>query len=169
MRSVKLFIVSILSIFIVLALIGLLLPSKVTLSKSVLLDASLRETGAMINDFSKWKNWYPPMQKENVNVVINNSSTISLIDNAGKNITLQIILDEANEIDVKLTTQASQEEVIYQFLLLRQKDEKTQLTLNVNTFLKWYPWEKIKGVLMDKMSGPQYLSILNQIKHAVEK
>ena len=90
MRSVKLFIVSILSIFIVLALIGLLLPSKVTLSKSVLLDASLRETGAMINDFSKWKNWYPPMQKENVNVVINNSSTISLIDNAGKNITLQI-------------------------------------------------------------------------------
>lgn len=169
MRSVKVFIVSIISILVVISLLGLLLPSKVTLTKSVLVEASPKEIRGMINDFSKWKNWYPTMQKENLNVVINNSSTITLIDNAGKSVTLQIILDEINEVDVQLTTPSSKEKVVYQFLLLPQKDEKTQLTLNVNTFLKWYPWEKLKGVLMDKMSGPQYLSILNQLKIAAEK
>jgi hypothetical protein len=39
----------------------------------------------------------------------------------------------------------------------------------VNTYFKWYPWEKIKGIFLDKISGPQYESALVRLKEFAEK
>lgn len=168
MRSVTIFIISILVIFIIIALLGLLLPSEVTITKSVLVKASPEKVSLQINDFSNWKNWYPVMQKKKVNVVVNNSSTISLTDDAGKQISLHLIKNTHNELNVEVSSPSSVT-VMYQFIVLPHTDGNTQLTLNVNTFFKWYPWEKMKGVLLDKISGPQYLSMLYSLKAAAEK
>jgi hypothetical protein len=34
--------------------------------------------------------------------------------------------------------------------------------------MKWYPWEKAKGIFLDKVSGPQYEAALANLKKAVE-
>jgi len=38
----------------------------------------------------------------------------------------------------------------------------------VNTKLKWYPWKKLAGVFMDKIKGPQYETVLQNLKAASE-
>jgi len=35
--------------------------------------------------------------------------------------------------------------------------------------LRWYPWEKLYGIVMDKVAGPGYDTALNGLKDYVEK
>ena len=53
--------------------------------------------------------------------------------------------------------------------MARHKDGQTQLTWNVNTLVPWYSVEKVKGIFLDKISGPQYEAALMNLKKAAEK
>ena len=166
------FIVSILIIFIIIFLVSLLLPSKVTVSKSVLINSSEAHVGKEIQDFHNWKNWYPTFQGENI-IVINNPSkpgtinSVSLKDNRGKELKFDLIKSKADTIEIELENQSSTK-IDYQFILTTHSDGQTQLTWNVNTTMKWYPWEKAKGIFLDKVSGPQYEAALINLKKSVE-
>src|SRR5690606_35295844 len=121
-----------------------------------------------VTDFYKWKDWFPVMQNEKVHLITNGPSEITLQDDLGKQISLKLLPSTIDTINAEVKS-VSSTKVYYQFLLLPQKEGKTQLTLNVNTFCKWYPWEKLKGIMLDKTSGPQYDAALNNLKIAVEK
>ena len=56
----------------------------------------------------------------------------------------------------------------YQFVLLPDAEGQTRLVWNVNTELGWYPWKRLGGIFLDKVSGPQYEAILQNLKKAVE-
>ena len=43
------------------------------------------------------------------------------------------------------------------------------LNLVVNTALSWYPWDRLKGVFMDKIAGPQYQLALDNIIKACKE
>jgi predicted PurR-regulated permease PerM len=172
MRYAIVFIFSIV-IIILIALAGLLLPSKVTITKSVLINAPSQKIKKQVNDFSNWKNWYPAFQDSTI-IVTNNIlkrntlQSVSLKDNNGKQIDLDLVVSSDDTIEVAVGSPSSTK-VFYQFLLIPHLSGKTQFTLNVNTYFKWYPWEKIKGIFLDKISGPQYESALNKLKEFVEK
>ena len=168
MRLVSVFIFSIVLIITVLLLVALLLPSKITISKSVVINASEQKINPHVTDFYKWKEWFPVMQNEKVHLITNGPSEITLKDDLGKQISLKLLPSTIDTINVEVKS-VSSTKVYYQFLLLPQKEGNTQLTLNVNTFFKWYPWEKLKGIMLDKTSGPQYDAALNNLKIAVEK
>jgi predicted PurR-regulated permease PerM len=172
MRYAIVFIFSIV-IIILIALAGLLLPSKITITKSVLINAPAERIRSQINDFNNWKNWYPAFQNNTISVTRNtlkkNSlQSVSLKDNNGKQIDLDLIVSSNDTIEVAVGSQSSTK-VFYQFLLIPHLSGKTQLTLNVNTYFKWYLWEKIKGIFLDKISGPQYESALVRLKEFAEK
>jgi hypothetical protein len=171
MRFVRFF-VSILIIFIVIFLFSLLLPSKVTVSKSVLINSSKTQVHQQVGDFQNWKNWYPAFQSENINVIINPPKpgiikSVSLNDAKGKKLQFDLIKSRPDTLDIKLRNQ-SLTKIEYQFILSSHSDGQTQLTWNVNTTMKWYPWEKAKGIFLDKVSGPQYEAALLNLKRAVE-
>ena len=172
MRYAIVFIFSIV-IIILIALAGLLLPSKITITKSVLINAPAERIRSQINDFNNWKNWYPAF-KDSTIIVTNNIlkrntlQSVSLKDDNGKQIDLDLIFSSDDTIEVAVGSPSSTK-VFYQFLLIPHLSGKTQLTLNINTFFKWYPWEKIKGIFLDKISGPQYESALNKLKEVIEK
>jgi len=166
------FMLSLVIIFIVLFLSGLLLPSKVTISKSVLINATSTEVKREVLEFDHWKNWYPAFKNENVSIKDNPASvkvihSVSLKDNKGKELRLDLIKSKADTIEIHLES-ASSTKVNYQFIITHHGDGQTQLTWNVNTFMPWYPWEKIKGIFLDKVSGPQYEEALIKLKKSVE-
>ena len=171
MRFVRFF-VSILSIFIVIFLLCLLLPSKVTVAKSVLINAPKTQVHQQVDDFQNWKNWYPAFQGENINIIINPLKpgvikSVSLNDTNSKKLQFDLITSKPDTLDIKLRNQSSTT-IDYRFILSTHSDGQTQLTWNVNTTMKWYPWEKAKGILLDKVSGPQYEAALLNLKRAVE-
>jgi predicted PurR-regulated permease PerM len=99
-------------IIILIALAGLLLPSKVTIAKSVLINAPAEKIRSQVNDFSSWKNWYPAFQNNTISVTRNtlkkNSlQSVSLKDNNGKQIDLDLIVSSNDTIEVAVGSQSS--------------------------------------------------------------
>ena len=170
MRFVRFFL-SILVIFAIIFLLSLLLPYKVTVAKSVLINAPKTLVHKQVDDFKNWKNWYPAFQAENVDITANSPKpgiikSVSVKDKE-KELQFDLIRLEPNIIDIKLNNQSSAK-VDYHFIFSTHSDGKTQITWNVNTAMKWYPWEKAKGIFLDKVSGPQYEAALANLKKAVE-
>ncbi len=62
MRSIKVFVISIIIMMLFFSLLTLLLPSKVTVSKSIVINASVTEVAKEIGAFENWKKWYPAFQ-----------------------------------------------------------------------------------------------------------
>jgi len=58
--------------------------------------------------------------------------------------------------------------ITWQFILSVKSTGQTQLIWNVNTIFPWYPWKKIAGIFLDKVTGSQYQEILQNLKKTVE-
>ena len=171
MRIVK-FIIFLASIFIIIFLISLVLPSKVTVSKSVEINANEEKVKDQIVNFEKWKNWYPAFENKEITVTKNLPqphilSSVTLKNIKGKAIILNLIDTAKSTILIEVHSSSSTE-VNYQFILTTKQNEQTQLTWNVNTTLGWLPWKKMEGILFDKLSGTQYESALDNLRKAAE-
>ena len=98
-------------------------------------------------------------------IVIN---SVSLKDNKGKRLDLDLI-ESKPDTTVIAVESASSTKVNYQFILSANSNGQTLLIWNVNTFMGWYPWRKIKGIFLDKITGPQYQAALVNLKKSAEK
>ena len=171
MRLIR-FILFLLAVFIFIFLISLLLPSKVTVSKSVDINASEARVKNQIIDFEQWKNWYPAFKDENISVIKNPSAenhlpSVTLKDKKGKSVILNFIDTSKQTININLKS-ASSTEVNYQFILTPKINNQIQLTWNVNTNLGWLPWKKMERILLDKFSGDEYEAALDNLRKAAE-
>lgn len=166
------FIIFLLGVFIVIFLLALLLPSKVTVAKSVEINASHSSVKNEIVNFDEWKKWYPAFKDENITIIKNPSTkdiitSVTLKDKKGKTILLNLVDTANNKIDINVES-ASSTQVQYEFLLIPKMNNQVQLTWDVNINLGWYPWKRIEGILFDKFSGSQYESALDDLRKAAE-
>jgi hypothetical protein len=166
------FIIFLLGVFIVIFLLALLLPSKVTVAKSVEINASHDAVKNEIVNFDEWKKWYPAFKDESITVIKNRStkniiSSVTLKDREGKTILLTLVDTANNKIYINVES-ASSTQVQYEFLLIPKMHNQVQLTWDVNINLGWYPWKRIEGILFDKFSGSQYESALDDLRKAAE-
>ena len=161
-----------LGVFIVIFLLAFLLPSKVTVAKSVEVNASHDAVKNEIVNFDKWNKWYPAFKDENITVIKNPStkniiSSVTLKDKEGKTILLKLADTANNKITINVES-ASSTQVQYEFLLIPKLNNQTQVTWDVNINLGWYPWKRIEGIFFDKFSGSQYESALDDLRKAAE-
>lgn len=171
MRIIR-FIIFLVAIFVIIFLISLLLPSKVTITKAVDINATPEKVAEQIISFEEWKNWYPAFKNENVTVIKNPSnanviSSVTLKDNKGKFVNLNIVDTSNHTIEIELPSSSSTK-VNYQFIITPKLNNQTQLTWNVNANLGWLPWKKMEGIILDKFSGEQYKDALDNLKNAAE-
>ncbi|HET7114891.1 MAG TPA: SRPBCC family protein [Hanamia sp.] len=172
MKNVLNFLFFIITVFVIIFLVSLLLPSKVTVTKSVEINATPERVRDQIINFENWKNWYPAFTDENITIIKNPPSqnilnSVTLKDRQGKNVTLNLVDSSRNIITINLPSSSSAK-VSYQFFLIPKKNNQVQLTWNINTDLGWYPWRRIRGIFLDKFSGPQYEAALENLRKAIE-
>jgi Polyketide cyclase / dehydrase and lipid transport len=171
MRSIKVFVISIIIIMGFLGAVTLFLPSKVTVSKSILINATEADVAKEIETFNNWKNWYPAFQNQDIAVTTfqkSDSSFVTLTDEKQRKLSMTIIKSGPENIDILLFAE-NKNNITWQFILSPDRTGRTQLTWNVNTALSWYPWKKITGIFLDKVTGPQYQAALQSLKITVEK
>ncbi|MEO8766023.1 MAG: SRPBCC family protein [Ginsengibacter sp.] len=170
MHSLKVFVVIVVLMLGFLGVVTLFLPSKVTVSKSIRINASRSKVTSEIANFKNWKNWYPAFQNQSVAVAISkkgSSSLVTLADEHQRKLSMVMEMAGPEGIDISLI-ENNKKEVTYQFIFSPVKNGETQLTWNINTTFSWYPWKKIRGIFLDKITGPQYQQILENLKAAVE-
>ncbi len=149
--------------------IALLLPSKVTVSKSVVIAASLENVGAQVKNFNNWKKWYPAFQDKEISIHIANDSLIPtaiLRDKNNREIKFSMIQNEAGNVNVRVFTD-KKITMNYQFVISTDK-KGTLIIWNANIDLGWYPWIRIQGIVMDKLTGPEYDLALQNLKKVSE-
>jgi hypothetical protein len=165
------FIIFLVVIFTFIFLVSLLLPSKVTITKSVLINASIEKVQNQLIHFDQWKNWYPAFKNENVTITIiknpSNTNSVSLTNNRGKSVELTITQSNPYTISVHVHSSSSRK-MAYEFILTPKAGNKIQLTWNINAQLGWYPWNRIWGIFLDKVSGSQYELALEDLKKVAE-
>ncbi len=166
------FIIFLVAVFIIIFLLALLLPSKVTVAKSVEINASHDAVKNEVVNFEEWEKWYPAFKDQSVTVIKNSPkeniiSSVTLKDSGGKTILLNLVDTSKNKIQINVES-ASSTKVQYEFLLIPKLNNQTQLTWDVNIDLGWYPWKRIEGIFFDKFSGSQYESALADLKTAAE-
>jgi hypothetical protein len=151
-----------------LSLLSLLLPSKISVTKSVGINAPSSEVYTYVNDFKKWPEWFLPMEDSSVHITYGEgNASVTLKDDKGIDLVLEKLPSTTDTIYVALKSKSSSD-VVYQFILIPQNAENTQIIFNINTYFKWYPWEKIRGLFLDKMTGPMYQKSLYQLEKKVE-
>ncbi len=171
MRSVKFFVTTVFALLIFLCFITIFLPSSVTVSKTVLINAHTKNITAQIKNFHNWKNWHPFFQNKNIDVSITQNADTSfaiLTNEDQKKIIFILLKSSENNISVVLN-EGDKKNESYQFILLSNGEGQTQLTWNINSSLGWLPWKKFSGVMMDKVKGEQYQEALLHLKAASEK
>jgi hypothetical protein len=166
------FILFLLSVFVIIFLVSLLLPSHVTVLKYVEINAPVDKVTNQVVNFEEWKNWYPAFKDENITVMQNPPvkgvlSSVTLKDANGKSVQLNLVDTSRHIIDIQLKSSSSTK-VSYQFVVIRKVNNQTQLTWNVNINLGWLPWKKIQGIFMERFSGQQYQTALENLKKAAE-
>lgn len=169
MKALRGLLIFLIFTIVVITLLSLLLPSKVTIVKSVDINASSEKITSQITDFEQWKNWYPAFKDEQITVLKDtpDNNSVTLKDQNGKQVILRLKEVKPELVNIELRTNSSSK-VSYHFFLTPKVNHQTQLTWGITTELKWYPWEKIRGLFLDKVSGNQYEQALNNLKKAAE-
>lgn len=172
MRRIKLFVIGVVILVAFLCLITIFLPSKITITRWTVINANEKSVASQINSFKNWKNWYPAFQNNGIKINISQLSLtpfVTLTNNKnGKNVSLSILESLPENIKINVLEETGNTKT-YEFVLLPNSIGQTQLTWNINIELGSYPWKKFGGIFLDKISGPQYEAVLQNLKKTCEK
>ena len=169
MRRIIFFIIGILLLLLFFTAFTLFLPSKVTVAKSIRINASSPEILSQTNNFNNWKTWYPVFRDSNVIVTItgSNNRSAELVDKYGRKMVFRILAVSNNEVDVELYVK-EKSVTTYKIMLQSPGTTSTDVTWIAITNLGWYPWKKLQGLILDKATGEQYAYALAGLKAVVE-
>lgn len=145
----------------------MILPSKISVAKTIEINAPENEISMQINNFDQWANWFPLLKTKLGSIQIQNEENATILKNGGENIQVRYLTKTANSASFS-TTIPSGSTANYTITVSQLPESVFRVNMVVNTNLKWYPWEKMKGIFLDKISGPQYEEALKNLKDYCE-
>ena len=165
-RLVKLGVISIVFFCLLLTAISLLLPSSITISRAIDINAPVSLVYGNINNLANWKKWYANYDS---------SSTSSSTDISGKGASFRsgkttIKIDSITPVQIKTLWKTGNGDAMpSQFNFIRQ-GESSVFTLQWQFIqkVKWYPWEKFASIVSDKTIGPFMEKSLENLKQLAE-
>ncbi len=161
MRAVKLGLISITVLFIIGVLMGLLLPSRVIVSRAVDINGSRDQLKQKIFNLHQWKTWLPQADSTSADVKVLNNKNIEL----GKT-TVTIYSTTDTSIITQWKSKSSL--MLGTFNIISQPNHIQTLHWQMVQNVGWLPWERLGTMMNDKILGPSMESGLNNIKEQVE-
>ncbi len=162
MKFIKLFIVSIVLLFLLITGISLLMPSNVLVSRAINVSAPIDSILPYLRNIRQWTNWVDGMNNPEVKVIDSVHA-----DLAGTNVTITTITDSTI-----ISIWQSKNEILQTATLHVIEAPSQQLTIVQWQFeqkLHWYPWEKFGSMMNDKIIGASMEKNLLNLKVLVEK
>ena len=172
MRSIKGFILALAGLFIMITLVSLLIPSKVVVSRGVVVNSTSPLVFTEIANLQNWKHWQPVFKTDSAKInFITDSAGISNScewESNGKKNKLLITATTTNQITTSLLREGENEVINIISILPLTDSNQVQVEWRAITKLKWFPWEKFYGIFIEKLTGSGYEEALNSLKTYVE-
>ena len=173
-RLIKAFLIGIIGLFIMITLLSLLIPSRVKISRIVIINnVRANKIFAQIVDLKNWKNWHPVFRNDSAVMSLSEPSTgkNAYCDISYNNRSTHLSIISVDAASVKFLLQSKGENEIENEISIIQANTENEIHVEWRalTRLRWYPWEKFYGIFIDKMTGPGYENALNGLKNFLEK
>ena len=172
MRLFKGFFIVLAGLFFFITILSLFIPSKLMVSRAVVINAASDKVFSEVNNLQNWKHWQPVFIKDSSQINFKTDSKgISNYcewDSKGKKNIVEITRKRNNSI-AAILKRSGENDVQNTISILPLADSnQVQVEWNVLIKLKWYPWEKFYGIFIEKISGQGYEDALNGLKNYVE-
>ena len=172
MRLFKGFFIVLAGLFIFITILSLLIPSKLMVSRAVVINANAGKVFREINNLQNWKRWQPVFMSDSSQINFKtDASGISNYcewDSKGKKNAVEITNKNNNSV-LAILKGSGENDIQNTISVLPLADSnQVQAEWNVLIKLKWYPWEKFYGIFIEKISGQGYEDALNSLKNYVE-
>lgn len=149
------------SMIILMMLASMLLPTNIAITRGIDIPAPPATVADYISDFSKWDLWYPPLNEGKARAELIREDKMKITGKDGK--TLLLTREIAGEGRVVIGIESSGSDVTYDFILFPD-DGNTRLVLNTLTELGKWPWQRAKGLFLEKVTGPQLEAMLQDLR-----
>jgi hypothetical protein len=166
MRYVKFAITGLLVLYILLTLIGLMMPSSVTVLRSVDINAPVDSVRFYTNDPAHWRLWI-----NGADTSYYKQLTASTTEKNSKFIlgtyTVTVLQNDPKYIISAWQGQYTKEQL--NRLELYYNNTGTTVNWSFQEQLNWYPWERLGAMLYDNVYGPSMEASLANLKKVCEK
>ncbi len=161
MRLIKFAITSIVILFVLASLLGLLLPSHVLVSRAVNINQYRDSIMPYTNDIRQWKLWMEGMEDTSVVIHSANSAKLGNTDVVIRKLTDSTVISS-------WTARSGSEQTATILLIGDQSKKITVVQWQFEQQLKWYPWERLGSIMNDKILGTMMEKNLNRLKTVAE-
>jgi len=162
MIGIKRTIIISLIILVLMMLLALVLPGKISLAKSVDITGERDCAENMDSDFIQRHKWFPVLRENLGKIQIHSPKDATIIKSNGSKIDFRFQSKTPDSIVLVMSNQSARPFQL-QFLFKSENNGSQRLNLIVNTELNWYPWERAKGIFLDKIRGEQYQEVVDNI------
>jgi hypothetical protein len=171
-RKLKTLLVVFLLLSLVIIFFSLLFPSEVVTSKWVVIGAPKNEVIAKLNNLNDWSVWNDILiEEDNIQTYKKDS-----ILNKGDSITwgnskqaLNIIRFKSIHADgLDMDIQMGDDHPVHSGIILSVQKDSVLMSWYIIEKLKWYPWEKIYGMMAADMKGPTLQHSLSVFKEQLD-
>jgi len=167
MRFIKASLIGLLVLFLLLTIIGLLMPSSVTVLRTADINMPVDSVRFYTNDPANWRYWingadtasYKQLTPSTVakdSKIILGSFTITVIDNNPKYI-------------ITVWKGSTGREELSRLELYNTASGTTSVHWSFQQHLNWYFWERLGAMLHDQVFGPSMEASLAKLKEVCEK
>ena len=162
MKYLKLAVFSIGSLFVLITLIGLLFPSRVTVMRAASINQTKDSVYAMLHDMGKWNQWLFDSSLQLKLLSTNSIGPGASAQVGGSKIT--ITHDSAYYIESIWHGSKSRDQICGWNLKSDAENPGTLVEWHYTQQLRWYPWERVGAVLNEKILGPSMDSSLAKLQ-----
>jgi len=172
MRLFKGFFIVLAGLFVFITILSLFIPSKLMVSRAVVINTNADKVFGEINNLQNWKHWQPVFMSDSSQIQFKTDesgvSNHCEWDSKGKKNLVEITAKKNNSIAAVLKRSGENDVQNTISVLPLTDSNQVQVEWNVLIKLKWYPWEKFYGIFIEKISGQGYEDALNSLKNYVE-
>ena len=166
-RLIKGFVIALVGLFVFITLLSLFIPSRVMISRGVVIHAGAAKVFDQVSNLPNWKNWQPVFKNDSARIRFGNNSAEWTSQNRAN--TIIVTSRSENSISASLKREGENTVLNTIRILPLADSNQVQAEWNVLIKLKWYPWEKFYGIFIEKITGQGYEEALNGLKAYCEE
>lgn len=167
MRFIRLFVGSILVLFLIATAISLFLPSRVRISRATNIAATPGAIWSTIDSMQYWPSWNPFFEGVSPSAISNIKSDSGLITAMEINGTKVEWIKRDELTRIAAMTRPGKLPVHNGWRCITHTgSDSTTLQWYMDIRLRWYPWEKLGSIMFERSYGPSVEKGLANIREA---
>ncbi|RYY59756.1 MAG: hypothetical protein EOO05_12265 [Chitinophagaceae bacterium] len=166
-KLLRLAFISLISLFLVVLVISLFIPSHVRISRAKEIMAPVDSVRVLLNNPRNWQAWYPNL--DSAELFVENGVTRGVYSQ--KNGYRKLVLDSMSDAEIKTLYIVEGRKPVTSGWTLHHSDgprEVVTVQWYMDFQLRWYPWEKFASLVFEKSYGPMMEKGLTNLKKLAE-